>query len=120
VADIPRITMGQDTIKLTLSFHHRQMLRFIAEAGGHIHFKFGSTVVNGDGFTDEEKAKLVKDSDDSLRQMGTMGLLKITPMIGHADTVELSLTDIGRNVIDQMGIPILKIDSRTNKEIKGF
>jgi hypothetical protein len=90
---------GSDFIKLTLNFHQRQMLRFIAQRGGRVNFKFGA-LVNLPNVPDT----IVKKSDDSVSAMEKMGLTVHIPMIGQADTVEIVLTDIGRNVIEQMGI----------------
>lgn len=87
-------------IRITLSFHQRQMLRVIAERGGEIEFRFGAPPVAAN-ITPE----MVVESDESVRQMAIMGLITITPLIGAPGNI-LRLTDVGTNIIDQMDIQV--------------
>ncbi len=101
-----KIEGGADHIKITLNFHQRQMLRLIAERGGSIDFKFGASSVQAGekAFTEEERREIIRGSDESIKAMEKMGLTKHVPIIGLTDTWKISLTDIGRNVIEQMKI----------------
>lgn len=111
-----RVTIGPDHIKIRLSFHHRQILRLLAERGGQVPFHFNSPFAMPPNWpkdqphpTDDQKRQVVVDSDNSIREMGEMGLVAIITRIGEGpDSVDLVLTDMGRNVIDQMGIVVKK------------
>lgn len=101
------------------------MLRFLAERGGRVPFTFGKVTIVSDGLTDEEKAKLAKDADDSIRHMAEqLHVITLTPIIGQADTYEMALTDIGRNIIEQMGLTVkpqsFHFDLKTGKEKTGL
>ncbi len=102
------ITPGTDFIKLTLSFHQRQVLQLIADRGGRLDFQFGASSVKvGNTFTEAEKADIVRGSDQSIRDMADkLGLITITPIIGYTETFHLALTDIGRNVTHQMKLVV--------------
>lgn len=127
VVEPQRITMGQDFIKLTLSFHHRQMLRFAAERGGRFQYTFGMVAIQSTTLTEAEKKKMADDANASIREMAEkLNLFKMTKLIGpsyQAESYEFELTDIGRNVIEQMGIVVkpqeLRINMKTGKEIIG-
>lgn len=108
-----KIEAGEDKIKLTLTFHHRQMLRLIALRGGRVDYQFNHPFVMPANFpqgakppTEEEKLQIVKNSDDSVRKMESMGLILVTQIIGHGKH-ELVLTDMGRQVIEQMSIQVV-------------
>lgn len=123
--ETPRITTDGDFLKLTLSFHHRQMLRFIAERGGRVPYVSGRIITDGVPKDAELRAKLARDADASIKQMADkMGLITMTKLIGptyEPNTFELALTDIGRNIIEQMELmakqPTLNVDLKTGKEI---
>lgn len=109
-----KVEIGPEFIKVSLSFYHRQMLRLIAVRGGRIEFRFNSKFQEPPGGyrghpepTEEQKRKIVTDSDEAVRKMGEMGLVTITPLVGAGEgKVELKLTDMGRNIIDQMKIEV--------------
>lgn len=118
--------MGDIAIKLTLSFHHRQMLKLLADRGGRNPYTFGRITIEGD-FTDEEKKTYAAAADQSVRDMAEkLHIITMTRLIGptyRPETYELALTDAGRQVIDQMGITVkpqsFNLDLATGKEVKG-
>ena len=119
-----RITIGQDSIKLTLSFHHRQMLRFAAERNGRFLYTFGLVQLTHSTLTIDQRKEMARKSDDSIKEMEKIGLFNMTHIIGPSyapETYEFALTDIGRNVIHQMGIVVkpqtLTVDMKTGKEV---
>lgn len=92
--------------QLTLTLHQREVLKFIANHGGHCPFKFG-VVVEDPKRTVEGNAEVARKSDDSVREMAErLRVISITPIIGK-DEQELTLTDAGRQVLDQ----ILKMET---------
>jgi len=80
-------------IVIRTSFHHRQMLRFMALRGGEIQFEFGYPGPHTEA------------SDKSVKEMETIGLITITPLIGSRKSL-LRLTDIGKNIVEQLKIPM--------------
>lgn len=119
---------GSDFIRITLSFHQRQMVRFIAERGGETPYTFGRVTIKGGQFSDEERKRMAVEADNSMRDMcNRLNLITMTQLIGPTyapDTWLLKLTDIGRNVLDQMKISVrqneFRINLATGKEIKGL
>jgi len=112
-------------IKLTLSWHHRQMLRFLAERGGRALYNFGTITINSPSLTEEEKKKLATDADQSVRDMADkLHVVTMTPIVGTADQYELALTDAGRQVIEHMGLMVkpqtFTFDIKTKTEKKGI
>lgn len=112
-----KIEIGQDKIKLTLTFHQRQMLSFVASRGGRVEYKYGTKPLaqhqeNLPPQVIERMQKIAIGADDGVRKMSTeLGVLREVPIIGRgADVVWLELTDIGRNVIEQMK---LRVEGKT-------
>ncbi len=104
------IEHGSDFIKLTLSFHQRQMLSFIAKRGGRIEYKYGTkpraSYANISQAEEDRLQEVARGADDSVRDMSRkLGIVRETILIGRPEgTVQLELTDIGRNVIEQMKV----------------
>jgi len=90
-------------IVVRTTFHHRQMLRFIALHGGQIEFEFGYPGPHTEA------------SDKSIREMESSGMITITPIVGSRKSM-LRLADIGRNIITQLGIPIKERNDVVPKE----
>lgn len=102
--------MSDVYIKLRLSFHQRNMLKFLAERGGECEYNFGGLRIEAAHMTEEEKANMVRQVEESIREMGDplrLGVVTITPIVDtNPNKVLLRLTDAGRQVIDQMGLVV--------------
>ncbi len=102
------------------------MLKLIAQRGGEIEYNYGRLAINSTTMTDEEKAQMVKDCDQSVKDMADkLGVITAFPLLGYSvDKVLLRLTDSGRQVIEQMQLmdkqQYLTLDMKTGKEKKGI
>lgn len=102
---------GNGSITITLTFHQQRMLKFIAERGGRVEYKYGTKPLGPQhqSLPVEEIERLQTiaiGADDSVRKMAPIGVIRETAIVGRPDTVWLELTDMGRNVIEAMKIKV--------------
>lgn len=105
--DSPIISSGSDYVKLTLNFHQRQMLNFLAKRGGRTKYTFDTPPMYRPDRTEsqlQEANEIARAADKSFLEMSRppLNLITLTPIIGQSKTFEALMTDVGRQVFEQM------------------
>ncbi len=90
-------------LKVKVSWHQRQMLKFLADRGGSSTYRFGVTDADCQAANETErqaKQAAKEGGDRSVRQMGDeLGLITITPLLGRPGVCDIRLTDAGRAIL---------------------